>query len=156
MKKRNGFTLIELLVVIAIMGILTMITVSQFTTARKKARDVSRKSDLGSVSKSVSMYFADYGLFPLEADINTKWGNEFSDNGYVYMKVLPRENQVNWPPYCYVVAADRKSFAIFTALENTADSDCKSPGYTHCGGNSYCYSVTSQNAIVSDFDGLNP
>lgn len=155
MKKGNGFTLIELLVVISIMSILTIITVSQFTTARKKARDVSRKSDLNSVSKAVTMYYADYGLFPTENNVNTNWAAEFSDEGYVYMKTLPKENQVGQPQYCYVVSSDRKSFAIFSVLENEMDSDCKNPKYVHCGGNQYCYSVVSQNAIVSDFDALN-
>lgn len=159
MKNRNGFTLIELLVVISIMSILTMITVSQFNTARKKARDVSRKSDLNSVSKAVTMFYADYGMFPLQDTFSeTSWGGTFTDNtvdGYVYMKVLPKENQVEQPQYCYVVSSDRKSFALFSVLENTQDPDCKSPGYTHCGGKQYCYSVVSQNAVVSDFDSLN-
>lgn len=156
MKKEKGFTLIELLVVISIMSILTIITVSQFTTARKKARDVSRKSDLNSVSKAVTMYYADYGLFPLESKINGVGGSEFSDEGYIYMKVLPKENQVGQPPYCYVVSSDRKSFALFSVLENEMDSDCKNPKYTHCGGNQYCYSTVSQNAVISDFELLNP
>ena len=154
MKKVNGFTLIELLVVISIMSILTIITVSQFTTARQKARDVSRKSDLNSVSKAVTMYFADYGLFPAETAINTNWAGEFSDDGYIYMKTLPKENQVGKPPYCYVVSTDGKSFALFSVLENTMDSDYKGP-YTHCGGNQYHYSTVSQNAVVSDFTSLN-
>lgn len=150
MKKGKGFTLIELLVVIAIMSILTMITVSQFTTARRKARDVSRKSDLNSVSKAVYMYYADYGVFPAKDKIQDKWGMEFSDDGYVYMKVLPKEKE-NLPDYCYVVSADKKSFALFAILENTSDADCKIPGYAHCGGTEYCYSVASQNALVTDF-----
>ena len=41
-KTVSGFTLVELLVVIAIMSILTIISVSQFQTAKKKANDVAR------------------------------------------------------------------------------------------------------------------
>lgn len=156
MKKRNGFTLVELLIVIAIMSILTIITVSQFNTARKKARDVSRKSDLNSVSKAIALYYSDYGWFPTEDKLNTKWGQEFSDDGYVYMKVLPKENQGGWPGYCYVVADDQKSYAIFTALENTTDADCKNPGYKHCGNQNYCFSVTSPNVEAGSFQTLNP
>ena len=64
-KQNSGFTLIELLVVITIMSILTVITVSQFQSARQKARDVQRKSDLSSVTKALEMYYADYGRFPM-------------------------------------------------------------------------------------------
>lgn len=159
MKKGNGFTLIELLVVISIMSILTVITVSQFTTARKKARDVSRKSDLNAVAKAITMYYADYGMFPeQETFTDESWGETFADgtvDGYVYMKTLPKESQAGQPPYCYVVSDDSKSFALFAQLENSEDSDCKSPGYKHCGDESYCYSVVSQNALVGEFATLN-
>ena len=143
MKKRNGFTLIELLVVIAIMSILTMITVSQFTTARKKARDVSRKSDLNSVSKAVGMYYTDYGFFPIYNNPTTgfdfEWGGQLLGDGYVYMKTLPKENLSNWRQYCYVMDPIKKSYAIFAALENTSDADCVGHKYMHCGDKEYCY-----------------
>lgn len=158
MKKNNGFTLIELLVVIAIMSILTMITISQFTTARRKARDVSRKSDLNAVSKAINMYYADYGLFPTESILNLGDTGEFADklvDGYVYMKVKPQEKP-GFSPYCYVVSTDRKSFALFAALENTEDSDCKGNTYKHCGNQTYCYSVVSPNAVVGDLATFNP
>ena len=103
---KRAFTFVELLVVIAIMGILTVIAVSQFQGAKKKANDVSRKGDLNGVSKALTMYFADYGKFP-EASSNgnimlngedVKWGEGFIDNGYVYSKILPKENKNDFSP----------------------------------------------------------
>ena len=164
--RKRGFTLIELLVVISIMSILTVITVSQFTTATKKARDVQRKGDLNALSKALQMYYADYGNFPSSTDatrpidINAKWGMEFSDADYIYMKVLPDEKTTGMPDFCYVVTADQKSYGLFAMLESTTDLDCHNTNgigdYIHCTGKRYCYSVVSPNIDVSALTGVNP
>lgn len=156
---RSGFTLVELLVVIAIMSILTIITVGQFETARKKARDVQRKADLNSLGKALQMYYADYGVFPSARDgklsvdgINAiDWGGEFKDaSSYVYMKVLPKENTLALTPFCYavgLVGTDIKKFALYAQLENPNDVECKSVKLS-CNTKSYCYYVYSQNTIL--------
>lgn len=163
---KQGFTLVELLIVISIMSILTVITVSQFTTARKRARDVARKGDLNSLSKALMSYYADYGKFPPAVGVGISgaaWGGEFADSGYVYMKVVPQENMFpTVPQYCYVVSADQKKFGLFAMLEVTTDSDCKTTGspavglYSHCGGKKYCYAVVSPNITVNDLGSTNP
>jgi len=149
----RGFTLVELLIVIAIMGILSSVTVGQFVTAKKKANDVARKSDLNGVSKALQMYFADYGKMPEVSAIN--WGEEFKDGDYVYMKVLPRENNINpnWPPYCY--KTDGKKYALFAQLENTGDKDCT--GKYDCGGlvGVYCFSFVSPNTSLKSDGSFN-
>jgi len=63
MSKQKGFTLLELLVVIAIIGLLATIVLVSVNTARKKARDARRLSDLNSVMLALSMYYDDYGTF---------------------------------------------------------------------------------------------
>ena len=131
----SGFTLVELLVVIAIMSILTIISVSQFQTAKKKANDVARKGDLSGVSKALQLYFTDFGVFPAMSDpaggklvvggVPIEWGSEFKDgSNYTYMKKMPIENVFGMPPYCYKVDATLKKFALYTKLQNTADSQC--------------------------------
>jgi type II secretion system protein G len=146
---KKGFTLIELLVVIAIMGILTVITVSQFQTAKRKANDVARKGDLNAVSKALQMYFADYGYLPTSDPASggevegAGWGEEFNDGGYVYMKVMPQENKLNWTDYCYKTDTDRKKYALFARLENENDSECV--GRYFCNGNEYCFAYVSPN-----------
>jgi type II secretion system protein G len=170
---KKGFTLIELLVVISIISILTIITVSQFQTAKKKANDVARKGDLSALSKALLMYYADYGKFPpsdsgmirvtdnvppaVAKDI--EWGGEFSDNAvppYVYMKVMPKEKNVNFP-FCYVADPTGQKFGLFAMLESTTDSQCIMNGangmYNHCGKH-YCFAYVSPNAVVTDLNGL--
>ena len=155
---KKGFTLIELLIVIAIISILTSITVAQFITAKKKASDVSRKSDLNGISKALQMYFVDYGVMPnanadgrieIVSGSPISWGGEFVDsNGYIYMKVLPKENNTTMPAYCYKTDTDKKKFAIFAQLENTSDKECEGHSYL-CNGKTYCFAYVSPNTSLN-------
>jgi prepilin-type N-terminal cleavage/methylation domain-containing protein len=54
---QKGFTLVELLVVIAIIAILTGIVATNFTSARSRARDAKRISDLGHIQLAIELYF---------------------------------------------------------------------------------------------------
>ena len=53
----KGFTLIELLVVISIIGILATIVLVSLNTARKKARDARRVSDIRQMALALEMYY---------------------------------------------------------------------------------------------------
>lgn len=156
---KRGFTLVELLVVIAIISILTIITVGQFQTARKKANDVARKGDLSALSKALILYYTDLNKFPTVADLPLTSGAEFKDGTYTYMKVTPKEKYLTNYPFCYIVDADKKKFALLAMLENTVDSDCKMTGdngfYTiaACGSRKYCYAITSPNTSL-DANGI--
>jgi prepilin-type N-terminal cleavage/methylation domain-containing protein len=170
---KRGFTLVELLVVVAIMSILTILTVSQFQTAKKKANDVARKGDLNALSKALEAYYADYGKFPiangsgmvvLDTGVSKVviWGGEFKDNAvtpYVYMKTMPNEKILKNFQYCYVSDGASK-FGLFAMLENTTDSQCIMNGnvgmYSHCGGIKYCFAYVSPNISVNDLSGLVP
>lgn len=61
----RGFTLIELLVVIAIIGILSSVVLASLNTARSKARDAVRKSDLKQLQNALEVYFNDHGAYPI-------------------------------------------------------------------------------------------
>lgn len=144
----KGFTLIELLVVITIMSILTVITVSQFQTARRKARDVQRKADLSSLTKALQLYYADYGAFPEATNgaiSGAGWGDSFEDaSGYVYMKVMPDEKSSGVNQFCYRVSADLKQYGLYSQLENLQDVEVKPAA--SCGGGEYNYYIFSANS----------
>ena len=55
--KRKGFTLIELLVVIAIIGLLASIVLVSLNSARAKARDAKRVSELKQIQIALEFYY---------------------------------------------------------------------------------------------------
>lgn len=64
MKKNTGFTLIELLVVIAVIGILASVIMASLNSARGKARDARRLSDMKQIQTALEFYFDKYGAYP--------------------------------------------------------------------------------------------
>jgi general secretion pathway protein G len=61
---KKGFTLIELLVVIAIIGLLSTLAVVALGSARQKARDAKRLSDLKQVQTALELYYTDKNSYP--------------------------------------------------------------------------------------------
>ncbi len=66
MKPTRGFTLIELLVVIALIGLLASIVLTSLNSARGKARDSKRISDLRNMQTALEVYAANNnGVYPV-------------------------------------------------------------------------------------------
>jgi len=70
-RTKRGFTLIELLVVIAIIGILSSVVLASLSSARLKARDSKRVSDLDQIRVALEMYFDANGTYPIEGTAAT-------------------------------------------------------------------------------------
>lgn len=60
----SGFTLIELLVVISIIGLLSSVVLASLNSARKKARDIRRVTDIAQFQKALEFYFDTYNSYP--------------------------------------------------------------------------------------------
>jgi prepilin-type N-terminal cleavage/methylation domain-containing protein len=109
----RGFTLIELLIVIAIVGVLSTVVLASLNSARAKARDSARISNVKEVQKALAIFHSDYGSYPVSAT----WSGNGSDygslsntgvNGYIpnlaptYIKELPIDpNQTASNGYIY-------------------------------------------------------
>lgn len=60
----RGFTLIELLIVIAIIGLLSSVVLASLNSARKKARDARRISDMKQMMLALEMYYDKFTQYP--------------------------------------------------------------------------------------------
>jgi prepilin-type N-terminal cleavage/methylation domain-containing protein len=87
-KKEKGFTLIELLVVIAIIGALSSVVLSSLNSARGKARDAKRQSELDSMNTALELFYGTYGRYPSGADGNCVWTQSFLPGGCLQVLVI--------------------------------------------------------------------
>src|SRR3989344_6530795 len=63
-RHQRGFTLIELLVVIAIIGILASVVLASLNSARVKARDARRISDIKQLQLALELYYDANQTYP--------------------------------------------------------------------------------------------
>ena len=70
-KLKRGFTLIELLVVIVIIGILATLATVTLSSARAKARDARRVSDVKQIQTALELYYNDVTSYPATALVST-------------------------------------------------------------------------------------
>lgn len=108
MKLNNkGFTLIELLVVISIIGVLSSIVMSSLNSARTKARDAVRISDVKQMATALEMYANDNYTYPAATTAKcdsspTDWASLQSALS-AYIPSLPKDPLKKGNPggYCY-------------------------------------------------------
>ena len=83
LKKDGGFTLLELLIVIVIIGILALLIIPNITSAPKKARDTTRKTDLKAIQKALEEYFVSNNAYPTSSatEASALLGGSSGSNG---------------------------------------------------------------------------
>jgi prepilin-type N-terminal cleavage/methylation domain-containing protein len=142
--KKKAFTLIELLVVIAIIAILAVLIILALNTARLRARDSSRRSDLRSVTTGLELYNDTVGTYPddttytglvatIEGGANNAYG--FAAGG------MPHDPSVvsGHADYGYNNGNNAVDYVLGAQLEGqqgTNDTECPTGGttWTHCVG----------------------
>lgn len=82
---KEGFTLIELLVVIAIIGLLSTLSILALNTARARARDAKRISDVKQIQTALEMYYNDNGDYPSTVTA----GSSITGTSGTYLSVVP-------------------------------------------------------------------
>ena len=140
MKKTKGFTLIELLVVIAIIGILATVVLVSLNSARAKARDSRRISDIKQVSLALEMYASDNnGAYPVVTGCTaanfTGLFNATTGALRTYIATTPVDPGSN----SYLYGGTASNFTLVATLEGTvpADIDTATNGCT-CTDPAYC------------------
>ena len=132
---QKGFTLIELLVVIAIIGILSSVVLASLNSARLKARDAKRISDVKQLQLALEMYYNDFSNYPTVAsDAN------LVANGYISTIPLDPSTGLAYSYAALVVGSGTacSDYHIGTTLESATNSvlnsDVDSSGGTICAG----------------------
>ncbi len=143
---KKGFTLIELLVVIAIIGILTAIVMANFTTAKSKARDAKRISDIAQLQLTLEQIFDKCNQYPLIYNtlgvLTTTSVVEYPSSDTCkkndgttdyqlgdFISVIPKDSFGN--NYSYISSSDGMDYVLRATLENynsnVLDDDVDSP-----------------------------
>jgi type II secretion system protein G len=112
LNKNKGFTLIELLVVVAIISLLSSVVLTSLNSARAKARDARRLSDVRQLQIALELYYDDNGSYPSSGTACSGWA--LSHPGYIacwddletqlspYLTRLPVDPLNGYPPnYTY-------------------------------------------------------
>ncbi len=127
--KQQGFTLIELLIVIAIIGILASVVLVNLNSARTKARDARRKSDLQQIILAMEDYWAGNGSY-----IVTGTGYSGCSCGWF---------NVQGGAYSLSIANGLKNLGYFSTppRDPNISSDNQTPQYMkyQCGNGFYVY-----------------
>lgn len=131
-RQPRAFTLIELLVVIAIIGVLSSVILASLNTARGRARDAKRESDLHSVQTALELYYSANNSYPLAiSNWNTEcsgWNHTTSNNvapGLVpsYISQFPSDPAMisasNQNCYLYISNGTSYKFIDYNAVDAT-------------------------------------
>jgi len=137
--KNSGFTLIELLVVISIISFLSSVVLSSLSSARMKARDTQRISDIRQMRIALELYKSANGDYPNSS--SGMFGLYYISNDATWSTF-----QTALSPYMSRLPVDPKNTGTFPWVTN---------GYVYVYGyrpGSYSYSLTKKYDLVAQFE----
>ena len=127
---KKGFTLVELLVVIAIIALLSTLSVVALNSARAKARDARRLSDIKQIRTALEMYFDSNMAYPDPTASTTLgtgtmacltsigWTTTAGCTGTIFMQKVPTDPIPGTYSYIYNVGGSGATYTIAYNLEN--------------------------------------
>lgn len=159
--RRKGFTLIELLVVIAIIGLLSSVVLASLSTARSRARDATRASDIHQIQVALELYYTANGYYPPSGGAsspNSGWTNSndsswttFKNTIAPYMATVPNDPQQStsgWAgttatyTYAYYSMGYGCSQQWYMIVYRPEGGTPTSPGVRTCDNNFFNYTGT--------------
>jgi type II secretion system protein G len=172
-KKTRGFTLIELLVVVAIIGLLASVVLASLNTARAKARDTKRISDIKQIQTALALYYNTYGQYPSSGECgatlpNASWSNSveclsggrwlrdsITDlSSFIPLDPIDSINQNNWPRGAYyyysrAYGGDKQWYMIVYSLENFPNPIIESSDGVMAPNGNYFHYGSGSNGIIT-------
>ena len=144
----HGFTLIELLVVISIIGILATLITANLNSARSRARDAQRKSDIKNIETALRLYYNDNGAYPVASAM--PWGAKWNNGSVIYMNMVPKDSLSPSQDYQYKIGTYADSytsidnFTLVACLENTSDASGVTPpsGFSCPSSNNWAFVIS--------------
>lgn len=126
-QNQHAFTLIELLVVVSLLGVLATLVIANLNSARERARDATRKSDLRSIQTALRLYYNDNSGYPqsfdgniVGCDGNCTWGEAWVNDNVTYMNILPND-PLTGQSYVYTGVVGGEDYTLMACLENKSD-----------------------------------
>lgn len=149
-KLKSGFTLVELLVVVSLIGVLSTLVIANLNSARERARDAERKSDLRNIQTALRLYYNDAGRYPAGTSTMTacgtgtspsacSYGSVWDRSGTTYMNILPKDPLSPTQDYVYTYIDD-DNYVLRSCLENKSDDKGVSVATSICASG-YKYEV---------------
>jgi type II secretion system protein G len=138
-KHNQGFTLIELLVVISIISLLSSVVLSSLNSARAKARDTRRMTDMRQIQTALELYYDMNGRYPVPAGGDDTWsGHCYGYGNYdtyiigisAYMARLPIDPTYDVGSQCYLYRTANSGADYKLLAHGTTESVCPVPS-TH-------------------------
>jgi len=139
-KQQQGFTLIELLVVISIISLLSSVVLASVNSARARARDARRITDLKEIQKALELYYDANGSYPLGSQGSGVWSSHTADygnnNNYIvglapiYIPSLPRDPKYDTTSYGYLYQSNGTDYSLIAhnTMETIVGNDPSAAG----------------------------